>query len=82
MISQELFDETMPRRMKEVFDLSPDEPLQETIEQFEKIQSIHATSRPSRVHVFGARNIGAFQRQAFTQDLNLLGRCVREDETI
>ena len=80
MISQELFDETLLEN-EEVFDLSPDEALQETIEQFEK--SNQSMQHLSVTHPRSEPGISErLERQAFTQDLNLLCRCVREDETI
>lgn len=80
MISQELFDETLLEN-EEVFDLAPDEALQETIEQFEK--SNQSMQHLSVTHPRSDTGISErFERQAFTHDLNLLGQCVKEDGVI
>lgn len=80
MISQQLFDETLLEN-EELFELSPEDALQETIKQFEKSnQSVqhlsltHPDSEPGK--------LDRLEGQAFTQHLALLKECIKEDNQV
>jgi hypothetical protein len=80
MISQELFDETLLEN-EDVFELSPEDALQETIEQFEK--SNQSVQHLSLTHpLSGQGKTERCEQQAFTAELNRLDQCVKEDGSV
>jgi hypothetical protein len=80
MISQELFDETLVEN-EEVFDLSPEDALKETVEQFEKSnQTVKHLSLTYPDSEEGEKERA--ERQHFTKALELLDTCVHEDGSV
>ena len=80
MISQQLFDETLFEN-EELFELSPEDAVQETIKQFEKsnqpvqhLSLTHPHSEPGKVD--------RLEVQAFTEQLTSLKECIKDDSRV
>lgn len=76
MISQELFDETVLEN-QEVFDLTPEQALQETLSQYSELDLKHLSITHPHDH-----SKERFERKLFVEALSKLDECIQEDGSI
>ena len=76
MISQELFDETVLEN-QEVFDLTPEQALQETLAQYSELDLKHLSITHPHDH-----SEERLERKLFVEALSKLDECIQEDGSI
>ena len=76
MISQELFDETVLEN-QEVFDLTPEQALQETLAQYSELDLKHLSITHPHDH-----SKERLERKLFVEALSKLDECIQEDGSI
>jgi hypothetical protein len=80
MISQELFDETVLEN-QDVFDLTPEQALEETLSQYSKLDLKHLSiTHPHDEHQAAVKE--RLERKQFAEALSKLDECIQEDGSI